>query len=71
MSEPLPEVTEITRWEYRPGDRLIAHTDEPLMSREQALEIAGEIRRRLRLPAHAPVIIAGKGWTFEVLSEVD
>lgn len=65
------KITEIQRWEYRPGDRLIAHVDRDAISREQAIEVAGRLRTILHLPDDAPIAIAGRGWTFEVVSETD
>lgn len=67
----LPEVKEITRWSYRPGDRLICHTDIGTITREQAHEIAGRIRAQLGLPEDAPIVIAGTNWSFEVISGID
>lgn len=67
----LPKVTEIIRWEYRPGDRLIARVNRDIISREEAHAIASRIRMQLHLPIDAPIVIAGGEWVFEVLSGDD
>jgi hypothetical protein len=71
LAQKLPEVTEIIRWEYRPGDRLIARVSTGKVSPEQAVEIADRIRASFQLPGSAPIVVAGEDWSFEVLSGLD
>jgi hypothetical protein len=69
--EDLPEVKEIVRWEYKPGDRLIVRVDHPVIDHKHANDIAELVKARLKLPPDAPVVVTGNGVTFEVLAEVD
>ena len=67
----MPKVTEIVRWSYQPGDRLIARVARATVTSEQAAEVAARIRAALQLPSSAPIAIATEEWTFEVVTEPD
>jgi hypothetical protein len=64
----LPEVTEIQRWEIRPGDKLILRTDRQVVDQEQAAMLQERVRAILHLPPDVDVLILGPEWRAEVVS---
>ncbi len=66
----LPEITEVERFTYRPGDRFIIHI-EANISHEIAWGIAEMFRGQMNLPDDVPVVVLGKGARVEIVSESD
>jgi len=58
----LPEITEIGRLTLKPGDRLIARTDDVLTA-QSAADLTEMLRVRLALPDGFPFIVLGRGMT--------
>lgn len=52
----LPDITEVQRVAYKPGDRFILRVSEPV-GRDEATEITAQFRRLMDLPAGVPVIV--------------
>lgn len=55
----LPDVTEISRWNPQPGDRLLIYVEEEQLTREQAEYIEAVVRRKLQLPDDFPLCVVG------------
>lgn len=66
-SDQLPAVTEIIRWHYQPGDRLIVRTDALQLDDEDAHLVREQVRHALKLPADIPVAIVSGHWQVSVI----
>jgi hypothetical protein len=62
----LPEITEIQRWQVKPGDRLLAYVNRDKVSHEEAREITAHIRASLKLP-DLIIVIVTREWDFAVM----
>lgn len=62
----LPEITEVQRFQYKPGDRFILHYDTGYLDAEQAREIVKRFREALKLPNDVPVAIMDQEWTVVI-----
>lgn len=57
MSETLPKVTEIARWNPQRGDRLIVNVDGGYITEESAAEIKRRVIDTLQVPHWVPVVM--------------
>jgi hypothetical protein len=62
----LPEITEIQRWQVKPGDRLLAYVNRDEVSQEEARVIVDRLRATLKLP-DLPIVIVTREWDFAVM----
>jgi hypothetical protein len=62
----LPEITEVQRLTWKPGDRIVVRTEDVLTAR-QASDMQEIIRARLALPDDVRFIVLGRGMSLEVI----
>ena len=67
MISKIPEITEVERFRYWPGDRFVLHYDG-FLTYESAREVIDHFRGALNLPADAPVAIIDQSWTLVIVS---
>lgn len=67
MTSKIPEVTEVERFRYAPGDRFVLHCDGYL-TYGSAREVVTHFRGALNLPDDAPVAILDQDWTLVIVS---
>lgn len=65
----LPEITEVERFRYSPGDRFVLHYDGYMVNREQAEEIVSQFRVIMGLPDTAPVCVIDASWDLKIVEE--
>jgi hypothetical protein len=63
----LPEITQVQRFRYSPGDRFIVRVDHEV-DMQTAAEITSEFRRALQLPDDTPVVVVPKGFDLEIIT---
>ena len=71
---PGPEpakISEIIRWQVKPGDRLVVLCEQSYVSEDQVAEVKQRLRIALQLPEDFPIAVASREWSFSVLSDSD
>lgn len=66
----LPDVTEVQRMTYKPGDRFILRVSVTVGNRE-ADDITAQFRRVMRLPPEVPVIVVPEWLEVSVAAPED
>jgi len=64
----LPPITEVERFEYKPGDRFIVHIDADWLNEEMAHDIARRFRVVMQLPEDTAVVILGRDSWVEIIA---
>ena len=62
-----PEIKEVERLQYKPGDRFVLHC-EGFLTQEQARTCINRFRATLNLPGDTPVAIIDQSWTLVIVS---
>ncbi len=64
----IPEPTEVQRYAYKPGDRIIAYFPaEVLINAEVAWEISRQLHEAMELPPEVPVVVMPDDARIEVI----
>lgn len=61
----IPEITEVQRYLFHPGDRFILHVDYEIDS-ELAQDMVARFSAALQLPEGTPVAVLGSGWNLTI-----
>ncbi len=70
MVMDLPEITEVQRFRYLPGDRFVVKVPGTV-SQQMASEIVRQLRYALDLPDGTPVVILADGWGLTITGPAD
>ena len=65
----MPEITEVQKFKYEPGDRFVLRFKGGFVTAEQAAEIAGKFRAGMQLPADAPVVVLDDSWDLTITND--
>jgi hypothetical protein len=63
----LPEIAEVQRYRYEPGDRFIIKTEWDI-SMQQAAELKDRLRAALRLDSSVPIAVLSNGTEVEIVN---
>ena len=63
----LPDISEVERFQYKPGDRFILKYSGTIYDMTQAREIGQRFRAVMKLPDDTPVAVIDESWEVMIV----
>lgn len=64
----LPEITEVQKFRYQPGDRFILRLREGMVSQQEAEDVKRRFLAALQLPEDTPIAVLSGDWDLTITS---